>query len=110
GPPPRLAEVRVSSPSEIRWADGIAVRGVPPLREGVWKGGYRSSPPPIYTKHGAFMKPRIVLYNRRPRPEPTEMGVAKCVCCCRLIRQECGYDRACGGDRRRRSDGDDAGG
>ncbi len=26
------------------------------------------------------MKPRIVMYNRRPRPEPTEMGVAKCAC------------------------------
>jgi hypothetical protein len=23
-----------------------------------------SSPPPIYTTHGAFMKPRITLYNR----------------------------------------------
>ena len=51
-----------------------------------------------------------MLYNRPPRPEPTEMGVAKCVCCSRRIRRECGYERACGGDRRRRSDGDDAGG
>ena len=44
------------------------------------------------------------------RPAPTEMGGAKCVCCCRRIRSECGDDRACGGDRRRRSDGADVGG
>ena len=38
------------------------------------------------------------------------MGAAKCVGCCRRIRPERGYDRACGGDRRRRSDGADVGG
>ena len=26
------------------------------------------------------MKPWVVVYNRRSKPEPTEMGVAKCVC------------------------------
>jgi hypothetical protein len=56
------------------------------------------------------MKPRVVLYNRRPRRESTEMGVAKCVCCYQRIRRKCGYDRARCGDRRRRSGGDDAGG
>jgi len=56
------------------------------------------------------MKPWVVLYNRRPRPEPMEMGVAKCVFCCLRADRECGYDRACGDDRWRWSDGDDAGG
>jgi hypothetical protein len=28
-------------------------------------------------------KTRVVPQNPRPRPEPAEMGVAKCVCCCR---------------------------
>ena len=30
---------------------------------------------------GACGKPRVVPHNRRLRQEPTEMGVATCVCC-----------------------------
>jgi hypothetical protein len=31
---------------------------------------------------GTCGKTRVVPQNRWPRPEPAEMGVAKCVCCC----------------------------
>ena len=34
-----------------------------------------SSPLPIYAAQGACGKPRVVPHNRRPKPEPTEMGV-----------------------------------
>src|SRR5918995_4219848 len=46
---------------------------------------------------GACGKPRVVPHNCRPKPEATEW-------------EESGYDRACGGDRRRRSDRADVGG
>jgi hypothetical protein len=36
---------------------------------------------PLYTTHGAFMKPWVRLYNRWPRSEPTEMRVVEMRCC-----------------------------
>jgi hypothetical protein len=39
----------------------------------------------IYPAQGACGKPRVMPHNRRLRQEPTEMGVAKCVCCCRRM-------------------------
>jgi hypothetical protein len=38
--------------------------------------------PPLYV---GFGKTQVVPQNRRPRPEPTESAVAKCVCCCRRM-------------------------
>ena len=69
-----------------------------------------SSPLPIYTRTKAFMRPWVMPHNRPPQARTYGNGGAKCACCSRCIRRGCGYDRACGGDRRRRSDGDDAGG
>ena len=42
-----------------------------------------SSPLSTYSAPGACGKTRVVPQNRRPRPEPADMGVATCVCCCR---------------------------
>ena len=73
------------------------------------KEGFRSFP--LFIPHrGLAASPRVVPHNRRPQARTYGMGVAKCVCCCRRIRAERGHDRACGGDRRRRSDGADVGG
>jgi hypothetical protein len=69
-----------------------------------------------YSAPGPCGKARVVRQHRPPMPEPAEMGVNKCVrccrrmgCACRSCRAECGDDRACGGDRRRRSDRADVG-
>jgi hypothetical protein len=59
---------------------------------------------------GAFMKPWVMPHNRPPQAGTDGMGGAKCACRCRGVPLDGGDDRACGGDRRRRSDGDDAGG
>src|SRR5262249_20228193 len=71
------------------WACGTTVRGAPLLRaEAVRpqaddKGKKSITPSHFkYIAHrGTCGKTRVVPQNRRPRPEPTEMGVAKCVCC-----------------------------
>ncbi len=80
----------------------------------------RRVPTPFHSQHrahrGACGKTRVVPQNHRPRPEPTEMGVAKCVCCCRRMgragtsnrwwhsRRRCGHSaRRCGCARRRTS-------
>ena len=65
---------------------------------------------------GACGKTPVVAQNRWPSPEPAEMGVAKCVCCCRRggragtsnrwwdSRWSCGHSaRRCGCARRRTS-------
>ena len=70
----------------------------------------RSSPLPIYTAPKALMRPRLVPHNRPPQARTDGNGAAKCACFSRRIRLGGGYDRACGGDRRRRSGRDDAGG
>ena len=47
----------------------------------------RRAPTPLHFQpiahRGACGKTRVVPHNRWPGPEPAEMGVAKCVCCCR---------------------------
>ncbi len=79
----------------------------------------RSVPTPFHSQHiahwGTCGKTRVVPQNHRPKPEPAEMGVAKCVCCCRRmghagtsnrwwdLRSGCGHSaRRCGCVRRRR--------
>src|SRR6059058_447947 len=51
-----------------------------------WTIGEKGVPTPFHSQHiahrGACGKTRVLPQNRRPRPECTEMGVAKCVCCC----------------------------
>jgi hypothetical protein len=67
------------------------VRGAPLLRGEVSVHGGRSRegriPTPFHSHRiahrGACGKTRVAPQNRRPRPEPREMGVEKCVCCCR---------------------------
>lgn len=87
--PPRLAEIRVLSPSEIRRADGIVERGTPPLRKKValpprgrrWKGGYPLPPPPIYIAQGGLLQAPVVPHNRLPQARTYGNGRAKCMCC-----------------------------
>jgi hypothetical protein len=47
----------------------------------------RGVPTPFHSQRiahrGACGKTRVVPQNRRPRPEPTDMGVTKCACRCR---------------------------
>ncbi len=79
----------------------------------------KESPTPFHSQHiahrGACGKTQVVPQNRRPRPEPAEMGVATCVCFCRRpgragtsnrwsdSRCGCGHSvRRCGCARRRR--------
>jgi hypothetical protein len=85
-------------------------RGRPGRRGRRWKTVTRSPPLPIYTAHGAFMKPWVVPHNRPPQARTPRKWSSECACLSRRIRRECGDDRACCGDRRRRSRGDDAGG
>ena len=73
---------------------------------------------PFHSQHiahrGSCGKTRVVPQNCQPRPEPAEMGVAKCACCCRRLgrvgmsnrwwdsRCSCGHSaRGCGCARRR---------
>jgi len=101
----------------MRRASGIAFGGALLLRQEVVRPQRttvedltRFSPLPIYTTHGAFMKPWVVPHNRPPQARTHGNGGARCACLSRRIRRACGDDRACGGHRRRRSRGDDAGG
>ena len=78
----------------------------------------RRVPPPFHFQciphRGTCGKPLVVPHNRRPKLEPTEMGVVKCGCCCRRMgragtsnrwwdsRCGCGHSaRRCGCARRR---------
>ena len=70
---------------------------LPSMPDDKGKDVTRSSPLLIYTAHEAFMKPRVVPHNRPPQVRTNGNG-------------RNAYDRACCGDRRRRSGGDDAGG
>jgi hypothetical protein len=49
----------------------------------------RGVPTPCHSQRiahwGTCGKTRVVPQNHRPKPEPAEMGVAKCVCCCRRM-------------------------
>ena len=71
------------------WAASTAVRSAPPLREEVVRPQRtmpgKEVPTPFhfhFTAHkGACGNPWVVPHNRRPKPEPTEMEVMKCVCC-----------------------------
>ena len=103
-------------------AGGAAVRGAPPLREEAVRPHRAVKERRIHTPfhfqyiahQGACRKTRVVPHNRWSRPEPTEMGVANCVCCCRRVtragasnrwwdsRCGCGHSaRRCGCARRR---------
>jgi hypothetical protein len=90
----------------------LSESGVRPLRTIKKKArrGTHTLPLSTYTAQGACGKTRVVPHNHWPKREPAEMGTAKWVCCRRRIRPERGYDRACGGDRRRRADRPDVGG
>jgi hypothetical protein len=61
----------------------------------------RRVPTPLHFQYiahrGTCGKTRVVPHNRRPRPESTDMGAAKCVCCCR--RMGARGRRAAGGTR-----------
>src|SRR4051794_40779333 len=69
-----------------------------------------SPPHPIYTGSEVLMKPGLVPHNRPPQARTYGNGAAKCGRLSRSIRREGGYERAWGGDRRRRAGGHDAGG
>ena len=59
----------------------------PPRPRRTAKAKARRSRTPCHSQciahRGACGKTRVVPQNGWPRPEPTEPGVAKCVCCCR---------------------------
>src|ERR1700730_2174810 len=78
---------------------------------GQGKGGYPLlSTSNLYRTGGLAASPGSCRIITVRKPEPTEMGGAQWVCCCRRILPAGGYDRTCGGDCRRRPDRNDAGG
>ena len=66
-------------------AAAASSRACPSTADNKGKEVTHSFPFQFYSAQGACGKPRVVPHNRRLRPEPTEMGVAKCVCCCRRM-------------------------